>query len=71
MSNNRLWIIDEVSGKRMLLAKGWCCAWEVFPESLDVIQNFFNEVYEDNYSEETDCGEDTNLKLITESDPRG
>jgi hypothetical protein len=72
MANNFLYIVDPISTKKVLIAKGWEYGWEVHhPEVLaEKLQDMFNEI-RDNGRELGSLEEDgTQLELWTEDTTR-
>lgn len=71
MSNNRLHLVDRVSGKRVLLAKGWERGWEVFKENTLGLR--LTELFEHCASEGRELGstfqEKTDLAIEIETTP--
>jgi hypothetical protein len=71
MSNNRLYLVDPRSGRKVLLAKGWAYGWEAWNDPsttlLQRLQNFFDTVRNEG-RELADIDSDTELEIWTEEE---
>lgn len=46
MANNRLYIVDSVSGERFMLAKSWGKGWEIWHDTPQIFQQQLEDFFD-------------------------